>query len=100
MKAVLSDRGMGIAFDPDRATFDEMTDVRPVWIGRVLHKTFLEVNEEGTEAAAATDVVGAMKAIPFLAEPFKMIVDRPFFLAIVDSETGVVLFLGAITDPR
>lgn len=65
-------------------------------ISHVIHKTMVEVNEEGTEAAAATAVV-TRKAMP--PEPFRMIVDRPFFTAIRDNLTGAVLFEGFVLDP-
>jgi len=69
-------------------------------ISEVKHKTFLEVNEEGTEAAAVTSVQieYAMMARP-IQPPFQMIVDRPFFCAIRDNQTGSVLFMGSIIDP-
>lgn len=61
----------------------------------------MEVNEEGTEAAA----VNAVKIVPGSAappatKPFTMVVDRPFFVAIEDSETGALLFMGAIVEPK
>jgi serpin B len=69
-------------------------------ISEVKHKTFLEVNEEGTEAAAVTSVQieSIMMARP-IQPPFQMIVDRPFFCAIRDNQTGSVLFMGSIIDP-
>jgi len=67
----------------------------PVVISKVIHKTFIEVNEEGTEAAAATAVVMLLS----LASRFSMIVDRPFLCAIRDNETGTLLFMGFVLDP-
>jgi serpin B len=67
----------------------------PLLISKVIHKTFVEVNEEGTEAAAATAVV-MERGIP---DRFSMIVDRPFFCALCDRETGVLLFMGFVLDP-
>jgi len=67
----------------------------PLVISKVIHKTFVEVNEEGTEAAAATAVTMVMG----LAYRFRMIVDRPFFCAIRDNETDVLLFMGFVLDP-
>ena len=67
----------------------------PLVISKVIHKTFVEVNEEGTEAAAATAVImergGTFR--------FRMIVDHPFFCAIRDNETGTLLFMGLVVDP-
>ncbi len=98
----LSALGMGIAFDPSQADFYGMLDA-PIdmafYISQVLHKTFVEVNEEGTEAAAVTSVVMALSAMPMEKETFTMVVDRPFFYAIRDERTGAILFLGTVTDP-
>jgi serine protease inhibitor len=93
--------GMGIAFDPDRANFTGIGQTSGnIFISRVKHKTFAEVNEEGTEAAAATSV--EMSVTSAMREPpktFRMIVDHPFFCAIRDNRTGTVLFVGSIVDP-
>lgn len=69
-------------------------------ISQVKHKTFVEVNEEGTEAAAATSVGIQMTSLRQKPEPFRMIVDRPFFYAIRDNQTGSVLFMGSIVEPQ
>ena len=94
--------GMGVAFDDQRADFGAMCPIPPnVWIEQVKHKTFVEVNEEGTEAAAVTSVEMGATAAPMEPEPpFKMVVDHPFFCAIRDNETGTILFMGAIVDPK
>jgi serine protease inhibitor len=84
--------GMGDAFS-SRADFSAMTQ-EPVWIKLVQHKTFLEVNEEGSEAAAATAVTIVVAAM--FSRRFEMIVDRPFFCAIQDNSTGALLFVGQI----
>ena len=90
--------GMGIVFQ-DRANFTGMTST-PVNIDEVKHKTFVEVNEEGTEAAAVTSVgIRATSAMP-VDEPFNMVVDRPFFVAIRDNQTGTLLFMGSIVEPK
>lgn len=91
--------GMAIAFDENRADFTGMCPFPPgiVYIGKVMHKTFMEVNEEGTEAAAATSV--EMKALS-ISTSFTMIVDRPFFCAIRDNKTKSVLFMGSIVVPE
>ncbi|CAI8046903.1 Serpin B11 [Geodia barretti] len=82
--------GMGIAFGGG-ADFSGMGP--SLFISEVRHKTFVEVNEEGTEAAAVTAVVG-VKSIPSVFR-----VDRPFFFAIYDAETETILFMGTITEP-
>ena len=69
----------------------------PLVISKVIHKTFVEVNEEGTEAAAATAVVMVMGI--GLVRRFSMIIDRPFFCAVRDNETGTLLFMGFVLDP-
>ena len=95
----LSAMGMEVAFDAKRANF---MGIRPslTSISEIVHKTFLDVKEEGTEAAAAAAVVFATGiGLPEPSRLFNMIVDRPFLCAIRDNENGVVLFLGSITDP-
>ncbi|OUL26509.1 proteinase inhibitor I4 serpin [Nostoc sp. RF31YmG] len=69
-------------------------------ISQVKHKTIVEVNEEGTEAAAATSVGIVATSAMQKPEPFRMIVDRPFFCAIRDNQTGSVLFMGSIVEPQ
>jgi len=92
--------GMGIAFDPDRADFSGVVQgSERVFISRVKHKTFAEVNEEGTEAAAVTSVEMRATSAMRPRDAFRMIVDRPFFCAIRDNKTGSLLFMGSITDP-
>lgn len=96
--------GMGEAFDPSRADFRGMCYVNGdqiVYISEVLHKTYVEVNEEGSEAAAVTKVEMAQTAglQPSPPPPFRMIVNRPFFVAIRDNTTGLLLFIGSIVDP-
>lgn len=97
---VLKALGMSVAFDPGQANFSGMSEIKTN-IDRVKHKTFVEVNEAGTEAAAATSIgVGVTSAQIPLKPPFQMIVDRPFFCAIRDNQTGSVLFMGSIVDPQ
>jgi serine protease inhibitor len=95
----LKSLGMETAFSP-RANFSNMTSAT-VAINEVKHKTFVEVNEEGTEAAATTSVGMVLTSARMPAEePFKMVVDRPFFCAIRDNQTGTILFMGSIKDPK
>ncbi len=90
--------GMDIAFG-SAADFSGMCrSETKVHIDEVKHKTFVEVNEAGTEAAAVTSV-GMMRASFMPKKTFRMIVDRPFFCAIRDTQTGAILFMGAIVDP-
>jgi serine protease inhibitor len=101
LKEALSLLGMGIAFDREAGDFRCMAECRErIVIDKVRHKAFVEVNEEGTEAAAATSIsmVRVTSAMP--EEPFTMIVDRPFFYAITDVRNGVIVFAGIMNDPR
>lgn len=92
--------GMGVAFDPDRANFTGIVQgAENAFISRVKHKTFAEVNEEGTEAAAATSVEMSVTSAMRPQKSFRMIIDRPFFCTIRDNKTGTVLFMGSINDP-
>ncbi|MEH1932221.1 MAG: serpin family protein [Nostoc sp.] len=93
----LKSLGMGEAFS-NKANFSGMG--KNFAISEVKHKTFVEVNEEGTEAAAATSVGIVATAFREEPEPFRMIVDRPFFCAIRDNQTGSVLFMGSIINPQ
>lgn len=98
LNETLKAMGMEIAFDGDRADFSGIQTPPPnLAIEQVKHKTFLDVNEEGTEAAASTSVGIVATAVP--PAPFEMSIDRPFFCAIRDDKTGTILFLGAIVDP-
>lgn len=93
----LKSLGMNAMFDRTQANFSQLTD-EPVAVDAVKHKTFLEVNEAGTEAAATTSIgVIATSAPP---PPFQMKVDRPFFCVIRDNHTGTLLFMGAIYNPQ
>jgi serine protease inhibitor len=89
--------GMEEAFT-NKANFSGMG--RNFAISQVKHKTFVEVNEEGTEAAAATSVGMVATSLRQEPEPFRMIVDRPFFCAIRDNQTGSILFMGSIIEPQ
>ena len=93
----LSALGMEEAFT-NRANFSQMGN--NLKISQVKHKTFVEVNEEGTEAAATTSVGIELTSAQIPSQkPFRMIVDRPFFCAIRDNQTGTVLFMGSIVEP-
>ncbi|MEH2200044.1 serpin family protein [Nostoc sp.] len=89
--------GMEEAFS-NKANFSGMG--KNFAISQVKHKTFVEVNEEGTEAAAATSVGIVATSLRDEPEPFRMIVDRPFFCAIRNNQTGNVLFMGSIIEPQ
>jgi serpin B len=88
--------GMGVAFS-NQADFSGLS--RGTKIDEVKHKTFVEVNEKGTEAAAVTSV-GIARTSAQVEPPFEMVVDRPFFCAIRDNQTGTLLFMGSIVEPQ
>ncbi|HKS40279.1 MAG TPA: serpin family protein [Blastocatellia bacterium] len=93
--------GMGVAFDGGRANFRGMIEsAQNVYISQVKHKTFAEVNEEGTEAAAVTSTEMRTTSVMRPRQKFNMVVDHPFFCAIRDNTTGTVLFMGSINDPK
>lgn len=95
--------GMEIAFDPGRADFSGISQEvydqgNRLFISEVLHKTFVRVDEQGTEAAAVTSVgVGVTSVQP---DRFEMVVNRPFIFAIRERTSNTILFLGAITRPE
>ncbi|HXO94539.1 MAG TPA: serpin family protein, partial [Candidatus Acidoferrum sp.] len=99
--------GMKTAFDQPKgsANFDKIAPRTPddyLYISQIFHKTFIAVDEKGTEAAAATAVAmlagTALRSPP--PPPIKVKVDRPFVYAIQHVPSGVCLFLGRVTDPR
>lgn len=89
--------GMTSAFEREAEFTNMVKGGGNLFISSVKQKTFLNVNEEGSEAAAVTGINVATSGSP--EEPFDMQVDRPFFLAIEDTETGLVLFTGLIAEP-
>ncbi|MEK3886433.1 serpin family protein [Bacillus sp. FSL K6-3431] len=90
--------GMIKAFAKD-ADFTKMIKEKdPLWISEIKQKTFVDVNEKGTEAAAVTSIEMRTTSIS-VDEPFHMEVNRPFFLAITDDETDTILFMGSISNP-
>jgi serpin B len=96
--------GMPLAFDKKAADFSGIAVPKApeerFYIGAVVHKAFVHVDEKGTEAAAATAVVMAeTTAVPSAIPPLKVTVDHPFLFFIVERDTGLVLFMGRIVDP-
>ena len=98
LKSSLSALGMPIAFDAGKADFSGMTGSRDLVISAVVHKAFVEVDEKGTEAAAATGVVMARTAF-VAAPPTVFRADHPFLFLIRDKENGSILFLGRLARP-
>jgi serine protease inhibitor len=100
LEGTLAGMGMSAAFDPKAADFSAMADTsrEPLYISRVLHKTYLDVMEKGTEAAAATAIdMKAGSAPP--SGKFIMTVDRPFWFAITDDQSRTLLFAGSVEKP-
>jgi serpin B len=98
LSKVLSDMGMENAFSPGAADFSGINGQKnDLYISKVIHKAFVEVNEEGTEAAAATAVILDIKA---LIEELVFKADHPFIFFIRDKEAGSILFMGRVMDPN
>jgi serpin B len=98
MKKTLTAMGMPDAFSTVRADFSGMDGSRNLRIHKVIHKAFVEVNEEGTEAAAATVVLMAARSAR-IDRPPTFRADHPFIFLIKDRVTGSVLFMGRMTNP-
>jgi serine protease inhibitor len=99
LKPPLSALGMGVAFDPDRADFSRIADVAPerLFIQKAIQKAVVEVDEEGTKAAAATGITVGVTSVP--VDQFSLVADRPFLFALVHQPTGTVLFVGVVRQP-
>jgi serpin B len=91
--------GMAQAFQQGRADFSGMTANRDLWISAVVHKAFIDVNEEGTEAAAATGIVMRSMAMQREQPPIVFRADHPFVFLIRDNVSGSILFMGRVADP-
>ena len=98
MNHALSQMGMADAFDPSQANFNRINRQLQLYISSVLHKTFVQVDEEGTEAAAVTVVtIGYTSVDP---HGNHMCVDRPFVFALREHQSGTLLFMGKIMQPQ
>ena len=93
LKSILAEMGIIDAFT-GAANFSGMDGTDDLFIGKAIHQSFVEVNEEGTEAAAATGIIMDLKALPYR---FKA--DHPFVFLIQHEETGAVLFMGRVANP-
>jgi serpin B len=103
LNSILRDLGIEKAFDEYGANFDNMIIVEGenVYISEVKHRTYIDVSEKGTEAAAVTFVGMELTGMPREeSEKFEMIVDRPFFFTIDDKEKDETLFMGVILNPK
>ena len=95
LSKILSDMGMPSAFSLPPADFSGMTGRKDLFISKVIHKAFVDVNEEGTEAAAATAVV----MLEGISRPLMFRANHPFVFLIRENQTGSILFIGRIIDP-
>lgn len=92
--------GIRQAFDPTRADFSGMNGKRDLYISAAIHKAFVEIDEEGTEAAAATAIsVSRMSAPINVPEPLVFRADHPFIFMIQDEASGTILFMGKVVKP-
>ncbi len=103
-KVLETELGMTLAFDREKANFSGMATARGpnagLYIAKVYHKTYVSVDEAGTEAAAATAVSMSVRGAPSQrpVEPTSFVADHPFLFLIRDTKTGLVMFLGRIQD--
>ena len=96
----LRDMGMTDAFDQTKANFSGMTDKEQLYISQVIHKAFVAVDEDGTEAAAATAVMMRPGDVMRPAEPTVFKADHPFVFIIRHNPTGQILFMGRVMNPK
>ncbi|GAB4210891.1 MAG: serpin family protein [Synechococcales cyanobacterium] len=97
LQPILARLGMGVAFT-DLADFSALTP-EPAVISQAIQKTFMDVNETGTEAAAVTAIGITRTSIRVPTDRFEMIVNRPFFLMITATDTDEILFMGDVLNP-
>ncbi len=100
LRRVLAAMGMTDAFDETRADFTSMSKEKRLFIAAALHKAFISVDEEGTEAAAATVVMMGITSAPRPSEPVPFVADHPFLFFIRHSESGCSRFAGRVATPK
>ena len=97
LKETLLEMGLSDAFTPEKADFSLMTDETPAYIGDVVHKTFIQVDDKGTKAGAAT-IVEMECGSAMIEEEIKTVyLDRPFVYVIMDDLTNIPIFMGVVT---
>ena len=101
LRPYLEQFGIKAAFSMQNADFSPIAPP-PLWISGARHKAVIEIDETGTEAAAATSIgmAGAAAPNPNRPKPFSFIADHPFLLALRDKESGALLFMGAVNEPE
>jgi serpin B len=102
MKGPLAELGMTDAFDPHKADFSDITTAQKLVIDQVIHKTFIKLDEAGTEAAAVTAVTAVAASVMRQKppEPIVFQADHPFLYVLRHQATGTILFMGRITNPK
>lgn len=95
LNEVLKSLGMEVAFDQNRADFSDINPDFPLYISNVLHKSFIQVDEKGTEAAAATSVEISLTCVPMIVS-----FNHPFLFVIRERESNTVLFMGVLQEPE
>lgn len=98
LNAVMQGMGMKLAFSP-KADFSGITGHPDLYINKAVHQTFIDVDENGTEAAAATGISFNLTAVREEKEPYQFIADRPFLFLILDKKTESILFMGRFMQP-
>ena len=100
MSETLNNMGITDAFDPIAADFSRLgsSAAGNIFINRVLHKTYIGVNERGTRAGAATIVEMADGAMAITEEPRRVYLDRPFIFMIIDCEHRIPVFMGTVSE--
>lgn len=96
--SALQDLGINAAFIPREANFSGMDGTRGLFISKTVHKAYVKVDEEGTEAAAVTAIVMELTSVQ--PQPPTFIADHPFMFIIKDEKTGAVLFIGSVINPQ
>ncbi len=96
----LEEMGMKDAFDSGKADFSVMDGTKNLFISKVIHKAFVEVNEEGTEAAAATAIIMQATSMPDPSQIKEFKADKPFIFIIQEKSTGNILFMGTLENPN
>ncbi len=95
LKKVLTTMGMTIAFDPNKANFSGISDSKNLFLSAIIHKAFVNVNEIGTEASAATAVIAGVRG----KSNTIVNIDHPFIFMILDKQSQSILFLGRVINP-
>lgn len=95
---LMQSMGMRLAFTP-KANFSGITGAPNLYISKAIHQTFIDVDEKGTEAAAATSISMNLTAILEPKEPYEFLADHPFFFMVYDKNTDVILFMGRLSKP-